>query len=131
MRTVIDLTTALWQAVKNSPLPSMINGSVYKNIRPANSQKEDIVVNSITLEGSESLIQRGVGNINIHLPNLPNGLTDDLKFQQLSEVAKPILESFNAQSYNFWLDASGLVRDTSDGTWYLNFRIRIKFHNTF
>jgi hypothetical protein len=131
MRTAIDQTTILFKVVDGSPLKTAITGSVYKDQKPANSLLEDIVVNSVTLSGSESLIQRGVANVNIHLPNLSNGLPNHVRIKQLEDIATPLLEDFTAEDHNFWTEIAGvLIRDESSGKWYLNYRLKFKFHNT-
>jgi len=131
MRTGLDQTTILYKAINASPLKPAINGDIYRDERPSNSNKQDIVVNAITLEGSESVIQRGVGNVNIHLPNLANGLPDHTKFKALSDIAVTTLKDYVNGDYNFWIDAAPqLVKDLSSGKYYLNIRIKFKFHNT-
>lgn len=70
MKTTFDTNTILFGILNGSALvKSAINGGVYKTRRPLNSQKEDIVVNTIALT-QEHLPQLGTSNINIHVPDM-------------------------------------------------------------
>lgn len=131
MFTEFDQTTILYQIVNASPLMALIDGDIYKYQRPLNSTKKDIVINSTTIEGSISVIQRGVANVNFHAPNLSNGRPDTLFFQQVSDQGKVFFESYNSEKFNFWADGPGrLIKDESLDQWLMNFRLRFKFHNT-
>lgn len=67
MRTTLDIVDILYHVLSGSGLASAISGGVYKH-RPVNSGKEDVVINSLPVSGSQ--LQEGVANVNIHVPNL-------------------------------------------------------------
>lgn len=62
-----QIEDALYQLVKNSPIPATVNGGLYKRgYRPAKSNKEDIVV-SIKMSTAQQ-IQRGTALITVFVP---------------------------------------------------------------
>ena len=126
MITTLEIATILFSRVNNSVLKTAINGGVYKDQRPTDSNKEDIVVNVVTSDAE--MIQRAVGNVNIHVPALSNGMPNHLRFTLLTELATPVLKEGYGATYNFWTESQGLIE--SNGFWYYNFRIRFKQHNT-
>lgn len=132
MKLAIDQTEALYQLIKSSSLKTAINGGIYKDWRPMNSNKEDIVVNSLTLSGNESCIQPGIANANIHVPSLitPDGLMPNhIRFKVLSELAKSIVEAYR-NDYTMYVESSDLIKEPTQEVWFLNLRFRFIFHNT-
>lgn len=69
MKTTIDLVGLIFGILDSSAtLKSEISGSLYQfDSRPAGSDVEDIVINSITVQ--DGIIQSGVANINVHVPD--------------------------------------------------------------
>lgn len=132
MITVIELTTCIWKIVNASSLKSAITGGVYKNWRPTDSDKEDIVINTIIIDGSESIIQSAVCNVNIHLPSLESAggkMPHDARFEALNVHAIPLLKEGFGPNFTFWTERTALVKEENKDEWYLNYRIRFKQHN--
>ena len=66
MKTSFDTDAILFQLLNGK---TSINGGVYTNDdRPENSEKEDIVVNTIDLS-QDSFPQIGTSNVNIYVPD--------------------------------------------------------------
>lgn len=131
MITALQVEQIMWNWVFYSDLKTEINGGVYRNARPNNSTKEDIVINSIVTNGAEFLIQDAVLNVNLHIPNaviagseMPNHYRYDALNPKVIQVLK---EGFN-QYFTFWTDSTDLIQET-DGSWFLNVRLRFKYHN--
>ena len=78
MKTSIDLASIIYQRVKGSGVLELLGGGVYLGVRPFNSDKNDVVV--ATLSMLEDTLHRGNENIqiyardifkdNTHYPNL-------------------------------------------------------------
>lgn len=98
MNTPFDAIDIIWKRLSVSALESAISGGIYKLQRPVNSIKEDVVINSITLNANQ--LQEGVLNVNIHVPNLSvsvNGVQDNSqpdfsKLKALTALAVSSLE---------------------------------------
>jgi hypothetical protein len=132
-KTSLDVVDILISVVMNSDLltgPFKITGSLYKNRRPINSDKEDIVVNSLPINHEE--IQEGVLNINIYVPNLSlqiNGVKDNsqadyARLKQLTAIASELLDEVWDQSGNwtFNIQQDNTFED-SNNQHYQNLRI--------
>lgn len=133
MITATKAEALIWKWVNDSPLKSAINGGVYRNVRPTSSTKEDVVINSISTTGSESLIQDSRLNVNVHVPAILVGgntyVPNQQRFDAISEVISLNLkEGFNS-NFTFWVEQTQLIQVPSTNDWYLNIRIKLKFHN--
>ena len=64
MKTSIDLASIIYQRVKRSGVLELLDGGVYLGVRPFNSDKNDVVV--ATLSMLEDTLQRGDVNIQIY-----------------------------------------------------------------
>lgn len=64
MKTSIDLASIIYQRVKGSGVLELLGGGVYLGVRPFNSDKNDVVV--ATLSMLEDTLQRGNVNIQIY-----------------------------------------------------------------
>lgn len=114
-------------ALRGGPLDVAITGSIYKHTRPASSQLEDVVINTLA-NGSEDL-QESILNVNIHVPNLKvtvGGVTetnqpDHVRLKALSALAIAELNEKWGPDYNFRIDSDDLVEEESSS--YINFRI--------
>lgn len=131
MTTPYDAIDILW-ARMNSDLKGSISGGVYKLSRPLNSDKEDIVINSITLNAAQ--LQEGVLNVNIHVPNLSinvNGVQDNTQpnFSRLKALTALAVSSLSdvwasLGEYNYTPQEPGnpLKEDGID-SYYSNIRV--------
>lgn len=132
MYSAIDQDEILYTRIAASPLAAAISGKVYRYQRPVDSNKEDIVINTITIDGE--MIQRGVSNVNIHVPSIEvsTGLMQPnlTRFKTLLSLAKPVLEKGFGEKYNFWLLGESLVQEPGKDIWFYNLRIQFKLHNT-
>lgn len=134
MITAVKAESLLWKWVNESPLANAVNGGVYRNVRPTDSGKEDIVINSISTTGSESLIQDSRLNINVHVPSVFVGGTtyapNQMRFDQISEIVTNNMYEGFSKEFTFWVENTQLIQVPSSNDWYLNIRIKLKFHNT-
>lgn len=131
MFTTLEQTTEIWKLLNASSLKTSISGGVYKNWRPDNSEVEDVVVNGIIIDNEQ--IQTGIGNVNIHVPDVltNSGLQPDAgRLEVLAKEAVSILkEGFN-KKYTFFIENQGAFKDESAKSWFINIRFRFRFHNT-
>ena len=122
------LTTAqramhiIWDVVRQSGV--VISGNVYKLSRPINSKKEDIVI--IPLAMTADQMQRGIINVNVHVPNLdlPGDQTqpNNPRLQEISSYVMSKLDDYYGFGYNFALDNAGEPARDQTG-WYTNIRV--------
>ena len=93
MKATFDINSTLFQILKGSTqLNEAISGGVYVDERPDNSEKEDVIVNTIDLT-QEYLPQLGSSNVNIHVKDL----TVNIKGAQQSKQNTKRLKELTAQ----------------------------------
>lgn len=105
-----------------------ISGNIYIDSRPLNSEKEDIVVRTLAMNGGQR--QAGVVNVNIHVPNLhligDNTQPDRKRLNTIGNACLNALDDVWGRNYNFHLQNAGTIE--GDGKdWFLN--IRVRFHS--
>lgn len=133
MKVASEITTIMWGEIHNSAIAAAISGEVYKYHRPQDSQLEDVVINTVIADGSESVIQRAVVNVNLHVPavNTAGGaMPNTARFDTLAAIASPVLKSGHGAMYNYWIENTALIKEEGRDRWYLNIRLRFKYHNT-
>ena len=130
MKTGLDMITDAYIVINVPDITTEISGGVYPWERPKNSDKEDIVINGLPITADQQ--QRGVFNVNIHVPNLKgleiNGNSDDtipditrLKFITNLVVSK--IQMVDGQDYSFSVATGGQLIKDSDLNWYMNLRV--------
>lgn len=136
MKTTATVTTILYQLISASSLAAAITGKVRKGQRPANSEKEDIVINCLPIDNEP--LQRCVVNVNIYVPPYrvkENGMeTDEPDFARL-ETLQSIAASFfrnitKAQDYDIdWEQMSGVMKDEASKSFFFNIRLKFQAFN--
>lgn len=127
--TTFDVVDIVYARLKNGVLAAAINGGVYKEQRPVNSQKEDVVVNSLPINNLD--MQTGVVNVNIHVPNLNvvvNGTTDPeqpnwARLKPLAALGVIDLTDVWAEDYNFNIQQQVFIKDDEYKDHYINIRL--------
>lgn len=94
MKSDIDIKDFLYKMLKNSELDKAVNGKLDKRNRPANSDKEDIVISVLSNEGCGQ-IQKVFVNINIYVKDQYNSLTkaweeDSQRLRELARLSMPL-----------------------------------------
>src|SRR5690606_9469894 len=110
-----------------------ISGGIYKYQRPMNSDKEDIVINSLPM--NNEVIQEGVLNINIYVPNISieqngvidNSMPDTARLKTLCEIATQNLKEVWSDDgeYHFELQQENLYQDDNNQH-YINLRVMFR-----
>jgi hypothetical protein len=126
MRTQFDAINILYLAINASPLKMAINGAIYKIKRPT-SAKEDVVINSIVLGGSN--FQEGVFNVNIYVPNITvsgASLPNTARLNELETLGNGLFDNITAQDYMIYKESASIFEEVSINQHYINFRLNLK-----
>lgn len=124
---VIDLA---YQITEGSPLKAAITGDIYKIRRALNSDKEDVVINTLSVNNEQ--VQQGIVNINIHVRNLRlgNGSNQDntrpnfARLDQLTEIFKPVFEGdLYVSETVFSIQNITIIPEENIPEYFVNFRI--------
>lgn len=85
MLTEQDIERDFYAHVSSSELAAEISGNVYRrNMRPADSKSEDIVVKVISVDGCQ--VQRGAISVNVYVPDITS--SDGVSIPNLSRIAE-------------------------------------------
>ncbi|SEV88915.1 hypothetical protein SAMN05428988_0157 [Chitinophaga sp. YR573] len=131
MITTLKAIDIVWKRLNESPLKTAVNGGVYKQKRPLNSKKEDVIINSPTIVNLQ--LQEGLINVNIHVPNLllsnngaqDNSQPDHVRLEQLADIAASSLTDVWSDDgqINYDIQSQTVFEDEQTNAHYVNFRI--------
>jgi hypothetical protein len=124
-----DTDNILFQVLNSSDeLKAALTGGIYTTGRPDNSDKEDITVNTITVNGSSP--QRGASNVNIHVPDLKLNIAGQEqrkenreRLRELSTLVISLLEAARVEGLLFWISNQAILREPEVSQHYTNLRI--------
>jgi hypothetical protein len=113
-----DAIDKVYQHLQGSAFTEALKGSIYKIKRPVNATSEDAVINSLGMPGDQ--LQKGLINLNIHVPNqvlLINGKQDTtqpdyVRAQTLTTLAIQSVEEYYNDEYWFVFQQQNIVEST-------------------
>ncbi|MBC9913186.1 hypothetical protein [Chitinophaga varians] len=129
MITTLKAIDAIWKLLNDSALRTEVSGGVYKLKRPINSQREDVVVNSLPFDSLQ--LQKGIINVNIHVPNLvitANGIQDTtqpdfVRLSELASIAAPLLTDSWNDEWHFDVQQHTVIEEAELREHFVNFRL--------
>lgn len=131
MKTTLDVVDIVWKHLDQSSLKVAITGKIYKNGRPINSKVEDVVINSLPI--NNELLQEGVVNVNIFVPNKDhliggyqdNTQADHARLKTLASQAAGILNEVfvTASDVGFDVQQQAMIEDKEAKEHYINIRL--------
>lgn len=131
IHTDIDIKDGLYAWLKGGTLAGMVSGSLYKDKRPLNSTKEDIII-SVLARDAGSQIQRATANVNIYIPDIRRGsesVENQPRLREVAEQAASEMEYAHFGDRIYELDSQEIF-EASGADWHvINNRISIKYSN--
>ncbi len=133
MTTTFDQEQLIWKKLYDSSLKNSITGKIRKGERPANSDKEDITVKSLTAPNEKLAIS--VVNVNIYAPDLTiyeNGVqekvADHARLETLTDTAISVLTIESTVGDNYYdVQQQVMIEDEVSKSHFVN--IRINFYS--
>lgn len=130
MKQTFDLDEILYRLLNgNSDLKSSISGSIYLGQRPDGSEKEDIVVSTISLT-QEYIPQIATSNINVHVSDLLQSVEGkQMKFENrvrikaITEKVLTIIRNAKFEDLTVYLEAQNVIREPNIFQSYSNIRL--------
>lgn len=117
-----DTNEILFNLINIDSIKAAISGGVYNDGRPINSQKEDIVVNTITVSQAYKP-QRATSNINIHVPDLSNGIKNITRLKEISRLVRKEIEENKIFGKSVYVDFIGTIQEPQIKQHFVNIRI--------
>jgi hypothetical protein len=106
MMSDIDIKDAIYNIIKGSALEKTVTGKLSKTKRPANSDKEDIVISM--LDNGSGQRQEAFVNVNIYVPdNIRDGQLEEntIRLRELCKISSDLL--FRCRGEGFRIDSTG------------------------
>jgi hypothetical protein len=136
MKQTFDTNEILFGILKgSSAIASAISGGVYVDPRPLNSEKEDIVINTIALS-QDSEPQIGTSNVNIHVPDktvsiggVQQKVTDNARLKVISGLVLDAIRSASVQGLKMLIETqSNPIPEAEINQHYINIRVSWNIH---
>lgn len=108
----------IYEMLKSSSLPSIINGKIYKfGTRPKDSKAEDAVVKFIS--GVEGQIQTGSVAVNIYVPDIDMAdsgvfVRDITRLTQIENTTRSWVETLGPSNSNYLFALSTTIQSLQD-----------------
>lgn len=133
MKSDIELKDFLYTFIKGSALELAVaanGGELYKDQRPTNSGKEDIVIS--VLDGLNGQIQNAVINVNIYVPDVSRNvdkIENTPRIRILSRVAIELLETSNDGECRFHIEKQTCFKVEGADEHCINNKIKLEITN--
>ena len=131
MKDGLDIVQDITSLINVPAVLAAIDGGIWPDVRPDNSNKTDLVVNA--LGATNDYMQRGFGNINIYVPNVlhmidskPQSFPNHKELNNLVKIIKPLVESQDRETFSTELDESPTLMKDRDGSWFINIRLKYR-----
>ena len=103
MKTSFDVIDILFPVMNTGSVTSLIDGNVYRNRKPLNSEAQDIVIVPQPVTGGvEKDVQTGSVLINIFCKDLLNGLPDMSHLKTVTAAVIAVLEAYTTTSGTYF-----------------------------
>lgn len=106
MKTDINIKDDIYSLIKGSLLEQETTGVLRKTMRPANSNKEDIVISVLANENGQ--IQQGYANVNVYVQDVyrdKQSESNEPRLRQLCDICKELFERVNGGTYRIALES--------------------------
>lgn len=128
MKSDIDIKDDIYAFIKGSALTETVTGKLSKTLRPAKSDKEDIVIS--ILANSNTDIQEAFVNVNIYVADV---LRDDqyeentIRLRELCNLAKDLLEVGRGDGYRFTLEEQRVMEVQGKNEHFINNKLLYRY----
>jgi len=134
MKTSLDQDTEIYKLLNVPAITSVITGGIYKGRRPADSELDDIVINTITT--GDGTRQFGVSNVNIYVKDIQATIAGRQQFLMntsrlitLTNLVKPLLEETDGDDFALWIESTRPAAEPEINQHFINIRIEFQFIN--
>ena len=115
MKSGLNIANALRNLLNVEQLVDEISGGIYKFGYPLKSQKEDVVINILAINGE--YLQKGYANMNIYVENAQSGLPNTKRLEELTSIVNPLVDKKKAVDKDIVVTIDGeqtsLIQDRS------------------
>ena len=126
MKTTIDILDILYPIINVASVKATIDGGIYRNKKPLNSELQDIVILPLSNYVGDEIINDATFMINCYCKNFINGTPDITKLRATINAAVAVIEAYSNASnyYVFKISNQILLQDVDQISMsYVNIRI--------
>jgi len=135
MKQTYDIEAIAFQALRaNQTLVSELSGGVYLGQRPLNSDKEDVVINTIAMT-QEFKPQLATSNINIHVPDrtvtiggVQQQVEDRARLKAIAAIVLSTVRGVKLPSMKMVVESQNTQREADISQHFVNIRINWIIH---
>jgi hypothetical protein len=127
MKTTIDINDILYPIINVASVQSTIDGGIYRNKKPLNSELRDIVIIPLSNYVGEEIINEATFMINCFCRNFDNGTPNITKLRATINAVVAVIEAYNNTSnyYVFEIVNQTLLNDIDQISMsYINLRVQ-------
>ena len=101
MKTTIDINDILYPMLDTATVLATLDGRVYRNKKPLNSELRDIVIIPLSNYVGDEIINDATFMVNCYCKNFNNGRPDIAKLRAITNAVVAVIEAYNASNkYN-------------------------------
>lgn len=136
MKTSFNAVELMYGILAGSAVKGAITGGIYTHhSRPLNSQREDVVVNSLPINNNQ--LQLAVVMINIHAPKIKvmtvDGVEeekdDTARLSELTSLIVSVVDQVWEEDYSFVVQQHQLLYDSEAKEQFSNIRVEFNSEN--
>jgi len=95
MKTTFDINDILYPIVNVASVKATIDGGVYRNKKPLNSELRDIVIIPLSNYSGDEIINEATFMVNCYCKNFTNGTQDITKLRATANSVIAVIEAYN------------------------------------
>jgi hypothetical protein len=118
MKDSFDVVADVISLIGTPDIKAMINGGIYADERPNNSQSIDVVVNCLGVINDQ--VQIGSGNVNIFAPNLESGKSNSILLRAIARAIREKIDTQYRSTFSTRIEESGQIITDTDGSRFYN-----------
>ena len=126
MKTTIDINDILYPIINVASVKNTIDGKVYRNKKPLNSELQDVIILPLSNYVGEEVMNEATFMVNCFCKNFTNGTPDITKLRAVVNAVAAVIEAYNNTSnyYVFSITNQILLQDTDQISMsYINIRL--------
>ena len=126
MKTTIDINDILYPIINVDSIKAKIDGRVYRNRKPLNSELQDIVIIPLSNYNGDEIVNDATFMVNCFCKNFDNGTPDIEKIRKIIDAVVAVIEAYNNTSNYYIFDIVNqlLLQETDQKSMsYINLRI--------
>ena len=126
MKTTFDINDILYPVINTETVQTEIDGRVYRNKKPLNSELQDIVIIPLSNYNGDEIVNDATFMINCYCKNFDNGTPNITKLRSTINAVAAVIEAYNNISnyYVFEITNQILIQDVDQKSMsYVNLRI--------